>query len=459
LRSITWTDDTPVRISLGTKGARPTITWYDGIIPDTPAAAEAFGASATLYRILHTYVALVEGRADVSVVNALLHGFTSGPNGASGNSNQKNIVDLLRDGLPANPTHMRGLLSFDPHYIYVIPHFSVLLHGISVTDREPERGEQILSEARTLVGSVCGLNELGLSIAIRKQDGPPKLDESISTAKSAIDALESLPGERCTGCLVKCAKNPILIGLYRNSGAAHRKRAQVRHNQPDFGISKDCFARAEALFDTTTPDDVRSELLFSFGYLLFEMATIDSRPSKFDRDLLHLSLEKFEAAMKARTDWSAPLLRVGIIRTILHDTRAASTYFRSAMMKSEIHSDGLLTRMLSRLAWLSTKDCTDDECAAAEADMNVLFENTFLPNGPRECHAFDARVLYSVIGRRLGNDVLHRCWRVFIDAGKWQENTDLTTQQRKYSASRDRLMPTRRKRSDRDRGRVTQCVL
>lgn len=443
-------DDAPVQIFLG-EGARPNVNWYGGEIPDTADAAAVFGATSSLQRVLYTFVAMTDGRAGAAVIDALLRGFTDGPHGATGGPKQSNIVAMMRVGLPINPTHMRGMLPLDPQHIHDIAHVPVLLHGISLADRKPEEAQQILAGARNLLASeMCGLIELALAIAIRKQDGAAKIQESIITADSAVKALTRMSGEQCAGCAVKCAMNPILIGLYRTLGATNRKNAQIIADPSHFAIARDRFAQAEALLAKTTPKDVRSELLFSFAYLMFEMATIKREPSTFDCDLLRQALEKFGFAADARTDWSAPQLRIGIIKAVMGEIDDAGTYFYNSMSKSasEYHIDALLTRLLGRLAWLSIKGCTPEECVALETDMHALFKDTFLPSGPRECHAYDAKVLFDgAIAARVRDPVLKRCWQVFVDSGEWRHSTDLATQRSKYQESRNKFPLAGRRRS------------
>ncbi len=294
--------------------------------------------------------------------------------------------------------------------------YAVLLQAIATVQRGSlKEGLEALENAPTNFER-CPLRWYAVGQAQRQRNDQDSLGQAVGSLRRAMQAVDRAPTcQRCGGTMA-CQSSTMLVQIHRGSGAVARKQRRWSDAQSQFdkGLvvalpraaaelkqltelngseSTKEFGRilktaCEAL--PSNEQKVVSDLLYSYGYFMYERAVLDE--DVVDKcALLELAEVLLKRSVKLGGKPCAGNLRLGLVRQMLK--RPAESIV-GAYYDAWTHRVRDLRDLSSALTALAV---LGNGSPLAEATPMSLFKDLSrfllevdIGSGPRECHAFDA---------------------------------------------------------------------
>lgn len=408
-----------------------------------PVHAQAYkpdGAPTSVENLLSQYFDLVRTYDD-SKARALASAF-------SGEGLHGDIVALLREGLRDVPLVHPGVINKDT--LLAVDGYARLLHGIQLMNKTWEGARNKLESLDHSKFTYCPLRSYALSQCARKI----KTWQGKASWELLKDAAEYLrtgaDEESCTRCgdKVRCSKRLLSIQIRRGLAVVYRDSGRTEEADREFALA---FKLAD---DPGVDKHIKANVAYSWGYLDLERAGkaagLGSSGGSFASNLepvqayLRNALERFEFANDAYPEWPAPKSRAAIARQLDRVARISTAsspvttdddtvvdYLQARRRATTLGDEGehALTAVLAGLgaAMLDT-DYRENEAKKLTRELAGLLLRRDPGKKPRECHAFDAELVWQagiVTHPEAATDRwLLRLHSLLTSCGRWDLGSD-----------------------------------
>jgi hypothetical protein len=344
----------------------------------------------------------------------------------------KGLLDLLAVGLPLKPVHLQDISRLDLESLLSNPGYAALLHGIRLTDIDYELALEHLRCTRKEHQLRCSLFAYAEAQCLRKMK---RFEEAHSTLEDGESFLGDFKDGLCL-CGPNCQSRVLQLQIHRGFGTVCRnlvkqEREAGRHDAGDYFRKKaeSHFESCLRLEDKDVPATVRSDIRYSYGYFVFEMAFLDHEGGS-DTETFHRELHRAEALFKASRDlnrtFAAPLARLAIVQHLLGQPAFYNYLHARDIALKEKSGESPLTAVVCGFAMQllaherrSGKPRLPPASALLD-ELCQLLEERHFSEGPLECHAFDCRVVRLGYGRDLPDPALATVYELLTEAATWE---------------------------------------
>lgn len=334
----------------------------------------------------------------------------------------RDLLALLRMGLPIEPVHLKDLSSLDVNSLVSVSGYPALMLGIRKTEKDHVAAlEHLRTVAQRRNLSSCAVVAYALGQCHRKLG---HLDEAQGVFDLALKRVSGWNQEVCS-CGPDCPKDGLLVEIHRGIATIFRKKGETEKAAEHFRIAKQHLSEKVS-------DVIRSDFLYSYGYFVYERAVQGRKglsPAKFRREL-RAACRLFEESSRLRPQWCAPQARLQICRQLLGEIDLPA-YWKArhcALFEPGEGVEARLTAVVCGFAILvddlansrsATRDLTDE---SLYEECETLVRTRLVPKGARHCHAFDIEATRD--SRSLeGDRRLFLVHRLLQESAEWNYKT------------------------------------
>jgi hypothetical protein len=328
------------------------------------------------------------------------------------------VLELLKKGMPESPVHV-PLCAFhrnDFEQLLRVPHYAAVLLVLRLMKEDYGRA---LKMARDVVNAHqyhhalvdCALLHYVQAQCHRKL-GRGHYPEALAMHNEAANRLSCWKTTEGCPCGANCSRNGLLAEVHRGLAALYRGNGKFDQ------AAKELTKGARYLSAADVHDGIRADYNYTHGYFHLEVAAQLLEKQGWHRDSAasnHLSKAKalFSKSHKQLDSWSAPLSRLAMSEQLLgEDHEGFNMHYVFAYTKATMERDnveGILTGINARFAVLvddyfsKLNEPRSFNPQDVRRDLLLLFNgDKHVAAGPRQCHAFDNRVILQ--GRQLPAD-------------------------------------------------------